>query len=189
MPENAEEQPIDETSPDVGSPEETDVDETKQDVDKLDFTAEGETFGYISLDQARVLALRLAREDISVYGDRYSETRFAWEVTSAEDGEDYYQIRISFRPVEGFTGEPGTELFTIDKTGALESRQTLTFPIEQKKLSAGLLALGGIGIIGAVIGILFISGVFSGDVTGAAGGQAGSVRSVTQVLTLSLIHI
>ena len=51
MPENAEEQPIDETSPDVGSPEETDVDETKQDVDKLDFTAEGETFGYISLDQ------------------------------------------------------------------------------------------------------------------------------------------
>ena len=73
MPENAEEPPTnDETSPGVGSPEETDVDETKQDVDKLDFTAEGETFGYISLDQARVLALRLAREDISVYVDGYS---------------------------------------------------------------------------------------------------------------------
>ena len=83
MPENLEEQPIDDISPDVGTPE-----EAKQDVDKLDFTSEGETFGYISLDQARVLALRLAREDISVYGERYSETRFAWEVTSAEDGED-----------------------------------------------------------------------------------------------------
>ena len=181
MPENAEEQPIDETSSDVGSPEETDVGETKQDVDKLDFTAEGETFGYISLDQARVLALRLAREDISVYGERYSETRFAWEVTSAEDGEDYYQIRISFRPVEGFTGEPGTELFTIDKLGGLESRQIITFPSGTRGFPTGLLALGGIGIIGAVIGILFISGVFSGDVTGAAGGQAGSVRSVTPV--------
>ena len=55
MPENLEEQPIDDISPE----------EAKQDVDKLDFTAEGETFGYISLDQARVLALRLAREDIS----------------------------------------------------------------------------------------------------------------------------
>ena len=79
MSENAEEPPTN---------EETNVDETKQDVDKLDFNAEGETFGYVSLDQARVQALRLAREDTSVYGERYSETRFAWEVTSAEDGED-----------------------------------------------------------------------------------------------------
>ena len=45
-------------------------DETKQDVNKLDLTPESETFGYISLDQARVL--RLAREDISVYVDGYS---------------------------------------------------------------------------------------------------------------------
>jgi hypothetical protein len=116
MPENTEGLPTnDSISSDVESSEETNVEETKQDVDKLDFTSDGETFGYISLDQARILALRLAREDISVYGEKYSETRFAWEVTSAEDGEDYYQIRISFRPVQGFSGEPGTELFTIDK--------------------------------------------------------------------------
>ena len=178
MPENLEEQPIDDSSPDVGTPA-----EAKQDVDKLDFTAEGETFGYISLDRARVLALRLAREDISVYGERYSETRFAWEVTSAEDGEDYYQIRISFRPVEGFTGDPGTELFTIDKLGGLESRQVITFPTEQRKRPTGLFALGGIVSIGAAIGILFLSGVLSGDVTGAASGQAGPSLSVTQVLT------
>ena len=130
MSENAEEPPTN---------EETNVDETKQDVDKLDFTAEGETFGYISLDQARVQALRLAREDTSVYGERYSETRFAWEVTSAEDGEDYYQIRISFRPVQAFSGEPGTELFTIDKLGALESRQVITFPAEKRGFPKGLL--------------------------------------------------
>ena len=131
MPDNAEEPHInDDISSDAGVPEESNLEETKQDVDKLDFTSDGETFGYISLDQARVLALRLAREDISVYGDRYSKTRFTWEVTSAEDGEDYYQIRISFRPVQGFSGEPGTELFTIDKLGTLESRQVITFPSE-----------------------------------------------------------
>jgi len=69
----------------------------KKEEEKLEFATEGEALGYISLDQARILALRLAREDISVYGEQYSETRFAWEVTDAEDGEDYYQIRISFR--------------------------------------------------------------------------------------------
>ena len=32
-------------------------DEGKQDEDKLEYTPEGETLGYISLDQARMLAL------------------------------------------------------------------------------------------------------------------------------------
>jgi hypothetical protein len=179
MSDNAEEQNTNiGSSSDVEPPE-----ETKQDVDKLDFTSDGETFGYISLDQARVLALRLAREDISVYGERYSKTRFTWEVTSAEDGEDYYQIRISFRPVQGFSGEPGTELFTIDKLGTLESRQVITFPSEKKKIPSGLLAVGGVGGIGAVIAVLFIAGVFSGDVVGAAVGQVALNQSVTQVLT------
>ena len=152
MPDNAEEPHIDdEISSDADVPEESNLEETKKEEEKLDFTSEGEALGYISLDQARILALRLAREDISVYGEKYSETRFAWEVTDAEDGEDYYQIRISFRPIQGFSGEPGTELFTIDKLGTLESRQVITFPSEKRGLPAGLLALGGIGGIGAVI--------------------------------------
>ena len=79
MPDNAEEPHIidDNISSDADVPEESNLEETKQDIDKLDFTSDGETFGYISLDQARILALRLAREDISVYGEQYSETRFA----------------------------------------------------------------------------------------------------------------
>ena len=113
---------------DEGNPGEPTFEEAKEDFDKIDFTTEGETLGYISLDQARVLALRLAREDTEVYGDRYSGVDLAWEITDAEDGEDYYQVRISFRPVQGFNGEPGTELFTIDKLGTVESRQILTFP-------------------------------------------------------------
>ena len=34
----------------------------KQEEEKFDFTREGEALGYISLDQARVLAMRTARE-------------------------------------------------------------------------------------------------------------------------------
>ena len=79
--------------------EEAAPEEAKQDVDKIDFTTEGETLGYISLDQARVLALRLARENTDAYGTGYAGIDLAWEITNAEDGEDYYQIRISFRPV------------------------------------------------------------------------------------------
>ena len=36
--------------------------------DKLEFTPEGETLGYISLDQARVLALQHARDNREIYG-------------------------------------------------------------------------------------------------------------------------
>ena len=39
--------------------------------DKFDaFTPEGEALGYISLDQARVLAIRHARENTDFYGRR-----------------------------------------------------------------------------------------------------------------------
>ena len=58
-------------SGDSNSGESTSED-AKQDFDKIDFTSEGETLGYISLDQARVMALRLAREDTEIYGERYS---------------------------------------------------------------------------------------------------------------------
>ena len=46
-------------------------DQDKQDDDKQEFTPEGETLGYISLDQARVLALQHARDNREFYG-RYA---------------------------------------------------------------------------------------------------------------------
>ena len=94
----------------------------KKDEDKLEFTAEGEVLGYISLDQARVLALRTARENTDFYGPTYSGREMILEGVSAEEGEDYYRVQVSHRPVEGFTGTPGVELFTIDKIGTIEFR-------------------------------------------------------------------
>ena len=47
-------------------------DNGKEDEPKLEFTPEGETLGYISLDQARVLALQHARDNPEFYG-RYAD--------------------------------------------------------------------------------------------------------------------
>ena len=41
--------------------------EGKKDDQKLEFTPEGETFGYISLAQARVLALQDTRDNREIY--------------------------------------------------------------------------------------------------------------------------
>ena len=81
--------------------------EGKEEEEKFDFTSEGEVLGYISLDQARVLAVQHARENADFYGLRYAEANLVWEVTNQEETEDYYDIRLSYRPAESFRGRPG----------------------------------------------------------------------------------
>ena len=56
-------------------------DDGKQE-EKFDFNPEGESLGYISLDQARVLALQHARNNRELYG-RYSDAELVWDVVSA----------------------------------------------------------------------------------------------------------
>jgi len=96
--------------------------------EKLEFTAEGEAFGYISLDQARVRAIEHARDNRDFYGSTYSQGDLVWEVVRQEESEDYYDIRLSYRPASGFVGKPGIEQFTIDKTGPITLRQILSHP-------------------------------------------------------------
>ena len=43
--------------------------------EKFDFTREGEALGYISLEQAQVLAMQIARDNHDIYGDRYSHLK------------------------------------------------------------------------------------------------------------------
>ena len=101
----------------------------KEDEEKLDLSAgEGEDSAYISLDQARMLAIHHARDDTAFYGRAYAGTDLVWEVTAEEEGEDFYDIRLSFRPAGSFPGEPGVEQFIIDKTGAVQIRQILDEP-------------------------------------------------------------
>ena len=137
--------------------------EGKKEEEKLEFTPEGEAIGYLSLDQARVLALRHARDNTEFYGRRYARRDLAWDVVNEEEREDYYYIRLSYRPARGFEGEPGVELFTIDKAGPIELRQIVSEPQSKSRLGLILGVVGAIALICAVIGGLFGAGVFSGD--------------------------
>ena len=62
--------------------------------DKFDFDSAGEALGYISLDQARVLALQHARDNREIYG-RYAERPLSWDVISAD--ETVTVIRSAFQ--------------------------------------------------------------------------------------------
>ena len=134
--------------------------EGKRDEDKLEFTPEGETLGYISLDRARVLALQHARDNRSFYG-RYADSELVWQVVVADETEDYYEVRLSYRPAGDFRGRPGVEQFTIDKTGPIEFRQILSQPVERNPLLVPGIVVGVLIIAGALVGGLFGAGVFS----------------------------
>ena len=72
-------------------------DQGQKDDGKFDFTREGEALAYISLDQARVLAMRTARETPGAYGSTYADILMAFDVVEAEETEDHYIITLSFR--------------------------------------------------------------------------------------------
>ena len=145
----------------------------KKEEEKLEFDSMGQAIGYISLDQARVLALQHARDNREFYGRSYAQRDLVWEELNAEESEDYYRIRLSYRPARGFRGQPGVEQFTFDKAGPIELREILSEPrrshgfvVALVGMIAVLLAAGG-----ATIGGLFASGAFSSsDTEGAASG-------------------
>ena len=87
----------------------------KKDEEKFEFTAEGEVLGYLSLDQAQVLAMRTARETPGAYGSTYTDVPMAFDVVESDDTEDHYRITLAFRPEGEFAGRPGREQFFIEK--------------------------------------------------------------------------
>ncbi|SVD59276.1 uncharacterized protein METZ01_LOCUS412130, partial [marine metagenome] len=149
----------------------------KKEEEKLEFTPEGEALGYISADQARVLALQHARDNREVYGP-FADRDLVWEVTSTEETEDYYEIRLSYVPAPPFNGEPGAELLTINKIGEIEFRQIVTPPSSRKSPVPTFALLDGVVAVVVVVAVLFATGVFSsGGVTGMAGGSTEETLS------------
>jgi uncharacterized RDD family membrane protein YckC len=100
-------------------------------LDSFEFDSTGEAVEYISLMQARLLAIEHACADTEIYGPRYSNARLVWELLESEEDEDYYQIKLSWRPAGRFDGEPGIEEFIIAKTGEIRLRQLLDEPTGQ----------------------------------------------------------
>lgn len=110
-------------------------------VEKFDFTAEGESVGYITLDQAVLQAKRLARENDREYCQRLGWGGISWSERSSERREDSYRVVLQFQiPVLGVKEEHiGQEEFLLDLTGILRDRQVLVWPVtvqEQARATA-----------------------------------------------------
>ena len=117
--------------------------------DKSDTTAEGESPGYISLQQARTLAMRTAAEEPGNYGQVLASAGMVYDVAALKEGEDYYEVTLSFRPEGNFTGARGREQFSIAKDGGIARRQLLVFPILRRSFPAvpvAAVAAMGIGL-------------------------------------------
>ena len=61
-------------------------DEGNKDEEKFEFTAGGEALGYISLDQAQVLAMRTARETPGAYGPTYIDSFVGLRLVTCDAG-------------------------------------------------------------------------------------------------------
>ena len=151
-----------------------------KDEHKLEFTPEGETLGYISLDQARVLALQHARDNRESYG-RYAERELVWEVVSAEETEDYYEVKLSYRPARSFRGRPGVEQFTIDKTGPIELRQVVSEPRPSYARYLAIVVSVAVVAVGATIGGLFASGALTPS---SNGGDNGTIATAPVIVPI-----
>ena len=149
-------------------------DQDKQDDEKLDFDSAGQALGYISLDQARVLALQHARDNREFYG-KYADREITWEELSAEESEDYYRIRLAYSPAGNFQAA-GIEQFTIDKTGPIEFRQVISQPVESRRwlLWASLAAVVALVVAGAVVAAVLSLGGESSELTEAPESAATS---------------
>ena len=129
------------------------VDDQDKKEDSFEIDSAGEATEYISLDQARVLAIRHASENTDFYPRRYRDRDLVWEVASAEADEDYYHIRLTFRPARRFRGEPGVELITIDKVGEIELRQLLNEPAPTRRWRIPAMGASVIAVAVVLIGI------------------------------------
>jgi hypothetical protein len=129
------------------------AEEEEKKEDKFDFDLTGETLGYVSLEQARVLAMRTAREDPGNYGARFAGVRMVFDVVEQEDGEDYYTVTLSFWPEGDFSGAPGREQFFIEKEGVVAHRQVLGLPKGKGRLPVPAIT-GGIAVVVAVVAVV-----------------------------------
>ncbi|MCH7606689.1 MAG: hypothetical protein IH962_06000, partial [Chloroflexi bacterium] len=133
--------------------------EEKKEEEQFDFDSAGEALGYITLEQARIVAIRHARENRDFYGRRFARRDMIWEEVGAREGEDYYYIRLSYRPSGRFRGEPGIEQITIDKAGPVELREIIQEIVEPRNWVPILAAGGTLALVVAVVGGLFAADI------------------------------
>jgi len=142
------------------------ADQGNKEEEKFDFDAAGESLGYISLEQARVLAMETARDQPGHYR-RFARVSMVFSAVEQEEGEDYYTITLSFRPEGDFAGTPGQEQFIIAKEGVVSHRQVLSLPRPEGERRFPLVPFA-VGVVilavAAVVGVVFaVGGLGGGD--------------------------
>lgn len=159
--------------------------------EKFDFTAEGEAFGYISLDQARVLAMGTARDAPGDYGAAFRNASMAFSVTGAEETEDYYEITLSIRPQGEFSGTPGQEQFFIEKEGTVAHRQVLTQPRSKRGFPVIPAAIGLAVVAATVIAaaVVIIPGDGGGEGEPAAAADDSPATSIPAAVDSTATHL
>jgi len=120
--------------------------------EKFDFTAEGEALGYISMAQARLLAMQTARETPGDYGRRSSGVSMVFAIVESGEDDDYYNVILDVRPSGDFAGTSGREQFFITKEGEVALRQVLS-PPRSKGGSLLPIVIGGFAVIAGALGI------------------------------------
>jgi len=101
--------------------------------DSFEFDSAGEAAGYISMAQARVRAMRTARDEPGNYGVDFVGVPMVFEVEDAkQDSHDdggLFHIKLSYRPEGNFQGQSGIEEFILTDVGEMEIRQVLSWPV------------------------------------------------------------
>jgi hypothetical protein len=132
--------------------------------EKFDFTGEGEAVGYISLAQARFVAMQTAQREPGNYGPTWQTVSMVFEVVDAEETEDDYALTLAFRPEGEFTGTSGREQFVFrNKLDEVTFRQVLTYPRTREKWPLPMVAAVGAGVIGLLAIIVVVLASVGGD--------------------------
>lgn len=84
--------------------------------------------GRISLEKARLVAVKFAQENREVYGPDYKDLHLVWEVETAGEKGEFYYVYLLYHPFDDSSGTPGREEFIMDKRGNIEFRQVLDGP-------------------------------------------------------------
>jgi hypothetical protein len=133
------------------------VDEEDKKEDSFEFDSAGEAAGYISSDQAQVLARRTARAEPGEYGS-FAEFPMAFEVVEESETEDHYVVTLSFRPQGRFAGAPGREQFFITKEGTVADRQVLDLPRSRRRFPMPVIVVAAAIVVAVVIGGVALGG-------------------------------
>ena len=129
-----------------------------KDDEERDLDSVGQEGVHLTLDQVLILAFQYVRNNREIYG-RYADIDLVWALERADETEDYYDIRLSYRPVRDFRGRPGVEQFIIPKSGGVEFRQIISEPHPVRLSPLLLTVMGSLLLVGVAVGGLFAAGV------------------------------